>query len=105
MIQAIIYDAVGTLIHVQPNVASIYAEVGRRFGSHLDAEVIQCRFQAAFSRQDLIDEHAGWRTSEAREVERWRAIVTEVLDDIADPAGCFTALFERFGQSGAWSCA
>ena len=33
MIKAIVYDAVGTLIHVQPAVSAIYAEVGRRFGS------------------------------------------------------------------------
>ena len=105
MIQAIVYDAVGTLIHVQPAVAVIYAEVGRRFGSRLDADAVQRRFHAAFARQDQLDEQAGWRTSEAREVERWRSIVTEVLDDVADSAGCFAALFERFGQPGAWSCA
>ena len=33
MIQAIVYDAVGTLIHIQPAVGAIYADVGRRFGT------------------------------------------------------------------------
>ena len=37
MIQAIVYDAVGTLIHVQPAVSALYADVGQRFGSKLDA--------------------------------------------------------------------
>jgi FMN phosphatase YigB (HAD superfamily) len=75
MIQAIVYDAVGTLIHVQPSVATIYATVGRRFGSQLEPDEIRQRFHAAFSRQDRLDEQAGWRTSETRELDRWRAIV------------------------------
>lgn len=104
MIQAIVYDAVGTLIHVQPAVAAIYADVGRRFGSKLDADEIQRRFRNAFSLQDRLDEHAGWRTSETRERNRWRDIVAQVLDDIADIDGCFAALFETFGKPDAWRC-
>jgi putative hydrolase of the HAD superfamily len=104
MIKAIVYDAVGTLIHVQPALAAIYAEVGRRFGTRLKADEIRRRFQVAFARQDQLDEEAGWRTSEAREIERWRDIVAQVLDDVADRAACFAALFETFGQTRSWSC-
>jgi putative hydrolase of the HAD superfamily len=104
MIQAIVYDAVGTLIHVEPAVATIYADIGRRFGSMLAEDEIGRRFRTALARQDHLDEEAGWRTSEAREIERWREIVAEVLDDVADPTGCFAALFARFGQAHAWSC-
>ncbi len=102
MIQAIVYDAVGTLMHVQP--AAIYAEVGRRFGSKLDADEVRRRFHVAFVHQDRLDAQAGWRTSEARERQRWREIVAQVLDDVADPDSCFTTLFEAFGQSEAWRC-
>jgi putative hydrolase of the HAD superfamily len=104
MLRAIFYDAVGTLIHVQPSVASIYAEVGRLFGSRLDIGTIRGRFQAAFARQDRIDEQASWRTSEERERQRWRAIVAEVLDDVADANACFESLFAAFGQPAAWAC-
>jgi putative hydrolase of the HAD superfamily len=104
MIQAIVYDAVGTLIHVEPAVGAIYAEVGRRFGSRLEAGQIRRRFHAAFGQQDELDERAGWRTSEAREVERWRAIVGAVLDDVADPAACFAALYDRFARPDVWRC-
>jgi putative hydrolase of the HAD superfamily len=103
MIQAIVYDAVGTLIHVQTAVAVLYADVGRRFGSRLDADEIGRRFHAAFRRQDQIDERAGWRTSEPRERERWRSIVTDVLDDVADPASCFESLFEIFALPNSWT--
>lgn len=103
MIQAIVYDAVGTLIHVQPSVAAIYADIGARFGSRLDASAISPRFRNAFARQDHLDREANWRTSEAREFERWRHIVTEVLDDVVDP-NCFAALFDTFAKSDSWRC-
>jgi putative hydrolase of the HAD superfamily len=103
MIQAIVYDAVGTLIHVKHSVAGIYAEFGRRFGSRLDGGEVRRRFQIAFARQDRLDEDAGWRTDEARERARWRDIVMEVLDDIADPAGCFESLFAEFSKPEVWS--
>jgi putative hydrolase of the HAD superfamily len=102
MIRAIVFDAVGTLIHVRPSVASIYVDVGRRFGSRLSADEVRRRFPVAFGRQDLLDEQVGWRTSEERERQRWQQIVAEVLDDATDPRGCFEALFAAFGRPDAW---
>ena len=104
MIEAIVFDAVGTLIHVRPSVPAIYADIARRFGSCLDMHAIRGRFGAAFARQERIDADAGWRTGEEREIERWQAIVAEVLDDVADKNGCFEALFAAFGQPSAWIC-
>ena len=104
MIEAIVYDAVGTLIHVQPSVGAIYAGIGQRFGSRLTADEIQTRFGAAFAQQDRLDEQAEWRTDEARERRRWRDIVAQVLDDVNDPAGCFEALFAAFAQPDVWAC-
>jgi putative hydrolase of the HAD superfamily len=103
MIQAIVYDAVGTLIHVKPSVAGIYAEFGRRFGSRLDDAELRRRFQTAFARQDRLDEDAGWRTSEIRERTRWRDIVTDVLNAVADPDGCFESLYAEFSKPEVWS--
>jgi putative hydrolase of the HAD superfamily len=104
MIQAIVYDAVGTLIHVKPSVARLYAECGRRHGSRLDEAEVARRFPVAFAHQDRLDAQSGWRTSEARERRRWRDIVAEVLDDVVDSAGCFEALFAVFGKPDAWTC-
>jgi len=104
MIRAIVYDAVGTLIQVQPSVAAIYAEVGRRHGSSLAVEEVRRRFPAAFARQEQLDRDAGWRTDELREMNRWRQIVAEVLEDVADVDACFAELFTAFGQAPAWSC-
>ena len=44
------------------------------------------------------------RTSEPRELERWRQIVAEVLSDVTDPNACFAELFAHFGRSKAWRC-
>ena len=103
VIQAIVYDAVGTLIHVQPSVAQIYAEVGRCFGSRLDRDDIRRRFPVAFARQERLDHEGGWLTDEARERRRWRDIVAEVLDDVTDPPACFEALYDTFGKIDAWA--
>jgi putative hydrolase of the HAD superfamily len=104
MIRAIVYDAVGTLIHVQPSVAALYVEVGRRFGSRLTLAEVRQRFPRAFARQDELDAAANWRTSEARERQRWRDIVREVLDDVADADACFEAMFEIFRETRVWKC-
>jgi putative hydrolase of the HAD superfamily len=102
MIRAVAFDAVGTLLHPQPSAAEIYAEVGARFGSRLPVREIQARFRAAFSRQEALDGAAGMRTDETRERCRWQHIVAEVLDDVADPAACFAALYEHFRRPEAW---
>jgi putative hydrolase of the HAD superfamily len=102
---AVIFDAVGTLIFPEPPAATIYADVGRRYGGRRSAAEIAPRFAAAFRRQEQLDETLGWRTSEQREVERWRTIVTEVLDDVPDRDACFRELFEHFRRPSAWRLA
>jgi putative hydrolase of the HAD superfamily len=103
-IRAIFFDAVGTLIHPEPLVAAVYAAVARRHGSSRREDEIAVRFSAAFAREETWDREQGLRTSEAREVMRWRRIVAEVLDDVNDPEGCFEELYEHFAVPGNWSC-
>jgi putative hydrolase of the HAD superfamily len=103
-IQAVVFDAVGTLIHPDPPAAVVYADVGRRFGSRLTAAEVRPRFAAAFDRQEQIDLAAGLCTSEERERRRWRAIVAEVLTDVTAPAACFQELYQHFARPEAWRC-
>src|SRR5262249_48947903 len=98
------FDAVGTLIHPQPSAADVYAAIGTRFGSRLSRAEISSRFRAAFAHEEEIDQRAGFRTSEEREVERWRRIVTSVLYDASDPEACFQELFTHFARPEAWHC-
>ena len=103
-IDAVVFDAVGTVIHPQPPAPIVYAEVGRRLGSKRSAAEILPRFIAAFDREEAIDHANGLRTSEDREIERWRRIVAHVLDDVSDPDACFRELFEHFSRPDAWDC-
>lgn len=102
--QAIVFDAVGTLIFPEPAAPIVYAQVGRRHGSRLTDDVIRSRFRAAFARQEALDRDAGLRTSEERERLRWQAIVAEVLTDLTSPAACFEELFAHFASPAAWRC-
>jgi putative hydrolase of the HAD superfamily len=103
--QMIVFDAVGTLIHPRPAVALVYELIGRRHGSKLRAPEIGPRFRRAFHEQDEIDRRAEWRTDEAREKARWRAIVESVLDDVPEKEPCFGELFDHFSRPEAWTCA
>jgi putative hydrolase of the HAD superfamily len=103
-IHAVVLDAVGTLIYPDPPAPIVYAQVGKRFGSRLDAEAVKTRFLRAFEQEDQIDRGLGWRTSEEREIERWRHIVARVLDDVNNPEGCFHTLFDHFSRPEAWRC-
>ncbi|MEX0717293.1 MAG: HAD-IA family hydrolase [Planctomycetaceae bacterium] len=110
-IRAIAFDAVGTLIHPVPPVAAIYAEIGRRHGSRLAHDEIARRFRDAFaqSEAETPDDPADWdrldrrRCDEAGERNRWRTIVTTVLEDADDPDACFEELFAHFAQPSAWA--
>jgi putative hydrolase of the HAD superfamily len=101
-IRAVVFDAVGTLIHPEPPAAQVYAAVGARFGSRLSVEDIVGRFVAAFRQEEEADRVAGWRTSEDRERQRWRTIVGQVLHDVVDPETCFKELFVYFSRPEAW---
>jgi putative hydrolase of the HAD superfamily len=101
-VAAIAFDAVGTLIHPEPPAAEAYALVGRRHGSRLDIDEIRRRFHEAFAREEDADRHAGLRTSEDRELVRWRNIVAAVLEDVTDAEACFQELFAHFARPDAW---
>src|SRR4051794_3441427 len=101
-VDAVFFDAVGTLIHPEPSAALAYAQIGKRHGTALPVEAIRQRFAAAFAREEAADLAAGLRTDEERERRRWRGIVTAVLDDVADPEACFAALYEHFARPSAW---
>lgn len=102
--RAVFFDAVGTLIHPDPAVGAVYAEIGRRHGSSQRFDDIRARFGPAFRRQEQLDSAAAWQTSEEREFQRWRDIVTEILDDVPSPAACFAELYEHFARPSAWRC-
>jgi putative hydrolase of the HAD superfamily len=104
-VRAVFFDAVGTLLHPDPPPGEAYAAVGRRLGSRLGPAEVRRRFAAAFGAQEQLDIAHDLRTSEERELERWRRIVWTVLDDVSDPEACFRELHAHFARPDAWRCA
>jgi putative hydrolase of the HAD superfamily len=103
-VRAVVFDAVGTLLHPEPAAAEVYARIGRRFGSCLSVASIRTRFGEAFAGEESIDLAGRLRTSEERERQRWRTIVAQVLDDVSDGEVCFEALYEHFSRPESWHC-
>lgn len=102
LIRAVLFDAVGTVLHPEPSAAAVYAEYGQRFGSRLEPRVLRERFLEAFTAEEEFDATRQHRTDEQRERERWWRIVTRVLDDVREPGPCFDALYAHFERPSAW---
>lgn len=100
-VQAIFFDAVGTLIRPEPAVAVVYAAAGVRHGFPLPEEEVFARFQAAWKRQMARDEADGWRSSEGRELDRWQRIVAEVFH--SNSPALFSDLWHHFAQPVHWA--
>lgn len=104
-IRAVVFDAVGTLLIPHPPAVDVYAAVAREQGVDIAPGLIRDRFRTAFRREEEIDRTANWRTSEAREVERWQRIVAATLVEVGDTSRCFRELFRHFASPSAWTLA
>lgn len=99
-IRAVVFDAVGTLILPNPGAATIYAAVAKRHGIAVDAGISE-RLWQRFRIEDDLDRSAGWITSEERERERWRNIVTAAIPGASDDL--FDELFRHFAMPSSWT--
>src|SRR5262245_31666351 len=100
-IRAVFFDAVGTLLIPRVPVSQTYAEFARRYGGEVDEVDVRSRFRDALARQEQRDSQDNWRTDEAREQARWRAIVAEVLP-IENCDTCFSDLWHYYSTPAAW---
>lgn len=100
--RAVFFDAVGTLLFPVAPVHETYAVIGGRHGHAPPDGDGRLAFQDAFARQERRDFQDGWRTDEARERARWRAIVGEVLPG-PNADGCFADLWAWFSTPEAWA--
>ncbi len=105
-IEAILFDAVGTLFRLTKTVGDHYAHVGRELGLDLDAQCLERAFHAAWQgmpQRPAIDsprqnDDKGW----------WRDLVDLVLDQVApslaklDHDNFFEVAYEHFAEPGVW---
>lgn len=102
MIQAVVLDAVGTLVRIRGSVGAVYAEAARAAGLDATADVLEQRFRTAFRRRWAEDAQRGHRTSAAWERARWQAIVAEAFPELPEPLAPFPALWDRFARPDVW---
>ena len=98
----VFFDAVGTLIRPDPSVAVAYQRIGQKYGCDQPVEVLRRAFHASFAAEEARDAAEGYRTNDARERERWWAIVKAVLPEVRDPEACFAELWDHFARPEHW---
>lgn len=97
------FDAVGTLLHPDPPFIQVYLNVAQRYGvCDLEPHAVLHAFRQVFAEEEAKDQAAGWRTSEEREVQRWRRIVAACLPEVTEQEACFQELFLHFAQPESW---
>ena len=98
-IRWVLFDAVGTLIYPDPPVADVYRAAAQQFGSRLSVNEIRQRFAAALT----ANYSGGGPTSETNERQRWRSIVSHVINDAPDVREViFEHLWRHFSQPQHW---
>jgi putative hydrolase of the HAD superfamily len=98
-IRAVVFDAVGTVILPNPGASEVYARVAASHGIAVPDDLGRLLW-ARFRLEDQWDRDNEWRTSEARERERWRNIVNAALPGTTDAV--FEELFQHFSKPSAW---
>ena len=91
-IEAVFFDAGNTLLRVHPSVGAVYAEKAAGFGVHVEAEVLDGSFRAAWRARAALPGTTPAVTNEAAERAWWRAIVVDTFTR----AGAFEAFGDRF---------
>jgi putative hydrolase of the HAD superfamily len=102
--EAIIFDAVGTLIDPHPSVAEVYVAAARRQGVELDRGLVKARFHQHFRNDELDETRGPLVTDEPTEYRRWRRIVSNVLPEVPHPDRAFFELWDHFGRPESWRC-
>ena len=106
MIQAVFFDAAGTLIRPVRNVGESYATLAADFGLHVSSAAVMDRFRDCFAGAPPLAFPRA-QPDQLKVLERtwWKDLVEEVfspLGTFADFDGYFAALFDYFAQPSAW---
>ena len=94
MIEAVLFDAVGTLFRTRGSVGEIYAEVAERHGCRADASSLDYAFQQ-------LTQSGGVPV----EVSEWKTLVRRIFEDaepIADFDVFFTDVYDTFRTDAGW---
>lgn len=101
-IQAVTFDAGGTLVFPYPSVGAVYAEVMSRHGLDHGPEELEETFRRVWSGAQRRNDQPA---SDEREKAWWRAVVARILDELGHPAdfdALFNELWMAFAEPGHW---
>jgi putative hydrolase of the HAD superfamily len=99
--QAVVFDAAGTLIRPAAGVAETYASIARNFGVDLPVEVIAERFQE--SRERIFRRAERCVASDRQERRHWQLLVNSVFREHPDTQPLFEALWAWYARPESWS--
>jgi len=112
-VEAVFFDAAGTLIFANPPVGEVYARALRRAGVSAEGEEVQKRFEETWRR--LRRQHAPacghegraapYGSTEAEGKDWWRRVVRESFKPFGLPddfEGAFLYLWDHFASGAAW---
>lgn len=102
-VQAITFDAGGTLLEPYPSVGEVYAEVLLSFGFERDADRLEADFRTAFS---SVSKNPAVLDPNEREKDFWRQVVRKTIEQ--EPFSpelfpdVFTTMWETFSHGTRW---
>lgn len=92
-IEAVTFDAGGTLIEPWPSVGEVYAAVAREFGIECSAARLNAQFVNAWTTR------SGFKYSR----DEWHEVVRDSFLGVSEVSQqLFDAIYERFAHSDAW---
>lgn len=98
----VLFDAVGTVMFAQPDIAQAYVEIGRRFITGLDPQQVLTRFKNVFSCV-FSAENARNPVTERSTLEAWRKVVEGTFPEFDEAGGeLFQQLWDHFAAGDSW---
>lgn len=101
-IQAVYFDAVGTLLFPFPSPAEVYTLLAGKYGAELDLALVRKRIIQGYLLHEEADVASDWAASEEGEWNRWLGIVRHSLPEVNPIEACFAELWEHYRQPSAW---
>ena len=100
-VQAVVFDAVGTVMYPKPSVSDAYCEAMSRF---CEVDIPASTVSAAVSDALRGRTSRDLSTCESAEREFWAGLIQELAGDSPGFQKCFQHLFSHFADAANWRC-